>query len=208
MDLDKLWKEVLEGWAWQVSTEFITLLKIMQQHKVKNVLEIGCYNGGSAAGFLHIGCNVTSIDIEKRPRVESLEIDFPDKFRFFLRGQEQFAGYYHMLFIDGFHSYEACKQDYEQFSKFLKEGSLVVFHDILKNDLHEKQGCEVWKFWAEVKDKDSIEIIYDGTWGGIGVKFVKSKAENPHYENAEYEEIIVEGRTAKRISYTNPYKIK
>lgn len=34
-----------------------------------------------------------------------------------------------LLFIDGDHSYEACKSDWEQYSPFLKRGSIVVFHD-------------------------------------------------------------------------------
>ena len=34
------------------------------------------------------------------------------------------------LFIDGDHSYEACKQDWQLCSPRLKSGSLVIFHDI------------------------------------------------------------------------------
>jgi predicted O-methyltransferase YrrM len=34
-----------------------------------------------------------------------------------------------LLFIDGDHSYEAVKSDWDSYKMFLKEGSIVVFHD-------------------------------------------------------------------------------
>lgn len=35
-----------------------------------------------------------------------------------------------LLFIDGDHSYEGCKTDWDLYSPFLKSGSCVIFHDI------------------------------------------------------------------------------
>ena len=34
-----------------------------------------------------------------------------------------------LLFIDGDHSYEGVKADWEAYKKFLKKGSVVIFHD-------------------------------------------------------------------------------
>lgn len=34
-----------------------------------------------------------------------------------------------LLFIDGDHSYEACMADWENYSPFLRKGSVIVFHD-------------------------------------------------------------------------------
>ena len=34
-----------------------------------------------------------------------------------------------MLFIDGDHSYEGVKADWENYKQFLKAGSMIVFHD-------------------------------------------------------------------------------
>lgn len=35
-----------------------------------------------------------------------------------------------LLFIDGDHSYEGCKTDWDLYSPFLKSGGCVIFHDI------------------------------------------------------------------------------
>lgn len=41
----------------------------------------------------------------------------------------QFTEELDLLFIDGDHSYDAVKADWEHYQRFLKTGSLVVFHD-------------------------------------------------------------------------------
>lgn len=38
-----------------------------------------------------------------------------------------------VLFIDGDHSYEAVKRDYENYSHLVKKGGLIVFHDTISN---------------------------------------------------------------------------
>ncbi|HOV90157.1 MAG TPA: class I SAM-dependent methyltransferase [Syntrophorhabdaceae bacterium] len=43
---------------------------------------------------------------------------------------ERIASKIDLLFIDGDHSYEGCKKDWDLYKKFLKSGSCVVFHDI------------------------------------------------------------------------------
>lgn len=173
MDLEKLWKEKLEGRAWQVKDEFLSLLEFMQAQGIESVLEIGCYKGGTALGFVEIGCNVTTVDIERQPEVSKIEAFNSNNFCFIYRDEivQGLTGEFDMLFIDGDHSYEACKKDYEEFSPYVKKGGLIVFHDILDNELHRNQGCEVWKVWDEVRNEDSFEFITDKTWGGTGVMF-------------------------------------
>jgi len=176
MDLEKLWKEKLEGRAWQVKEEFLSLLSYMIDKQVQNVLEIGAYKGGTALGFLSIGSDVTSIDIVKTPEVEELE-ESNDYFGFFYRdefyAEEMDSNRWDMLFIDGDHSYEGCKKDYEEFSLYVKPSGLVVFHDVVKSDLHASQGCEVWKFLEELKGNEFTHFVTDGNWGGISVMVKK-----------------------------------
>ncbi|HEU5119072.1 MAG TPA: CmcI family methyltransferase, partial [Isosphaeraceae bacterium] len=88
-----------------------------------------------------------------------------------------------MLFIDGDHSYEGVKQDWEMYSPLVKSGGIVVFHDIVPHDF---EGCDVDLFWNELKHDyeyeefiTPVEIPYlmkpksEGgagkDWGGIGV---------------------------------------
>jgi predicted O-methyltransferase YrrM len=74
-----------------------------------------------------------------------------------------------LLFIDGDHSYEGVKADFELYSPLVRPGGLIVLHDIA---FHEKYDCHVDQFWAEVKERyPSQEIIQDCKqgWAGIGI---------------------------------------
>jgi hypothetical protein len=79
-----------------------------------------------------------------------------------------------LLFIDGDHTYEGVKKDYEMYSPLVKEGGIIIFHDIL---FHPRNpGCEVERFWNEVKIGKTHSEITDmdiSWWGGIGVIWKK-----------------------------------
>lgn len=77
------------------------------------------------------------------------------------------------LFIDGDHTYEGVKRDFEMYSPFVRSGGMVAFHDIA---VHTKaRSCEVDRFWNEIKEGfQHLEFIEDPNqgWAGIGVLFV------------------------------------
>ena len=81
-----------------------------------------------------------------------------------------------VLFIDGDHSYEGVKKDFELYEPLVKKGGLICFHDICdhKDDIN----CKVNAFYNQVKQSykyyDFIENIDQG-WAGIGVLIKKSK---------------------------------
>ena len=72
------------------------------------------------------------------------------------------------LFIDGDHSYNGVKQDFDNYSPMVRDGGIIVFHDIGGD-----QECGSAKFWQEIKqDKNSREIFVPGSEKnvmGIGV---------------------------------------
>jgi len=74
------------------------------------------------------------------------------------------------LFIDGDHSYEGVKADYEIYSPLVGKGGLIAFHDICEHD--PSQQCNVKEFWDElIRDNpaEKGEFIFEpATWGGIG----------------------------------------
>lgn len=77
------------------------------------------------------------------------------------------------LFIDGDHTYEGVKKDFEMYSSLVRRGGLIAFHDIVPHPL--ETGCEVNKFWNEIKYfYKYIEIVRDWNqgWAGIGVLYV------------------------------------
>ncbi|MDH3611068.1 MAG: class I SAM-dependent methyltransferase [Nitrosopumilus sp.] len=78
------------------------------------------------------------------------------------------------LLIDGDHSYEGVKKDFELYRGLIKKDGLIAFHDI--NDENNK-NVEVKNFWDEIKfDYDTFEILdeFQGVGYGIGV-LVNSK---------------------------------
>lgn len=72
------------------------------------------------------------------------------------------------LFIDGGHTYNVVKSDYETYSKYVRKGGLIAFHDVVGLE-------EVKKYWNEVKvGKPYIEICENISNGwGIGVLTVE-----------------------------------
>lgn len=75
------------------------------------------------------------------------------------------------LFIDGDHSYEGVKQDFEMYSPFVKQGGIVAFHDINDSQKHRDRNVFVGKFWNEIKDDRRFEAVEFNTnedWAGIG----------------------------------------
>ncbi len=79
-----------------------------------------------------------------------------------------------LLVIDGDHTYEGVKNDFEFYSTQVKKGGYIFFHDINKHSV--LQNCKVDEYWNEIKsDYQHWEFIDNdddrgwGTWGGIGL---------------------------------------
>lgn len=144
----------------------------MFQKRYRTVLEIGTHKGGTAAAFLKIDCDVTSLDTVKQPEIEDLEKEFPYNYRFVLVQEGQkvlFHDTADVLFIDGDHTYEGAKFDYESYQYVVNPGGIIVFHDIIPDGKNE-YGCV--DFWNEIKEgKVTVEKSI-GSWGGLGVIFV------------------------------------
>lgn len=53
-----------------------------------------------------------------------------------------------LLHIDGYHSYDAVKHDFESWLPKVKENGIILFHD---TQVRERE-FGVWKFWEEIKN--------------------------------------------------------
>jgi len=74
------------------------------------------------------------------------------------------------LFIDGDHTYNGVKQDYEMYGPLVRKGGIIAFHDI---GLNEEGG--VYHLWNEIKStkKEYKEFLFEkNNEKGIGLLYV------------------------------------
>jgi predicted O-methyltransferase YrrM len=177
--------------------EWVNFLKILNaKYPIQSALEIGCYDGGSTVGISRFCQNLTTIDANKmrfnrNVISEKCDYEYISDTSFSPSVKEAIYKKYNnldLLFIDGDHTYEGVKKDYENFSPLVKSGGMIAFHDIVDSEYHRSVNCYVSKYWNEIKqNKNYVELIYDNDnnlylidnithpdvcWGGIGIIFV------------------------------------
>ncbi len=82
-----------------------------------------------------------------------------------------------ILHIDGLHTYEAVKNDFEKWLPKMKEDGIILFHDIVVD----RSGFGVYKLWQGLKERyKTIEFQHSY---GLGVLFLNSS--NPFLEIKE-----------------------
>jgi len=74
------------------------------------------------------------------------------------------------LFIDGDHTYDGVKRDFEMYSPLVRKDGIIAFHDIVPHA--EDKNCGVDRFWNEIKSLyEHTEIVdsWQQKWAGIGI---------------------------------------
>lgn len=112
--------------------------------------EIACFAVDTWEGDDHAGFYQETVweDIQKYHRDRGYE-NFSRLLRMtFEESAREFEdGSVDLLHIDGFHTYEAVRHDYETFLPKLSKSAVVLFHDTAVRD----RGFEVYRFWDEVR---------------------------------------------------------
>ena len=174
----------------QANEEILWLLERVRAMQPRVVVEIGTDEGGrlflwtrAAAGDAHL----VAIDTRPLGRLGRLSVYAVVRRCFARDGQrvdllftrdshdprtvEQLtrllgAAPVDFLFIDGDHSYDGVKQDYELFAPLAREGAIVALHDVGAAD-----APGVMQFWSELTETHrSEELVASGY--GIGVVHV------------------------------------
>ncbi|KKN10243.1 hypothetical protein LCGC14_1038570 [marine sediment metagenome] len=182
----------------QIKYEIIKLLEIIKDLNSKIILEIGTAGGGTLFLFTKVAehdSTIISVDLpggnfgggytkwkipiyqsftKRNQKIKLFREDShnPETFKLiknFLENKK-----IDFLFIDGDHTYDGVKKDFEMYSGLVKKGGIIAFHDIAK--CLPEVGCEVSRYWNEIKhDYQFLEIIEDTNqkWAGIGVLYIK-----------------------------------
>jgi predicted O-methyltransferase YrrM len=75
-----------------------------------------------------------------------------------------------LLFIDGDHSYDGVKADFDSYAPFVRPGGVIAFHDIVPGQPSDVGG--VPRFWQELKSRwQTAEIVEDWGQGGYGIGY-------------------------------------
>jgi cephalosporin hydroxylase len=177
----------------QVKSEIVALCRTVQNLNPKVIIEVGTARGGTLFLFARVANPemILSIDLSlfkrgyefwkiplfnsfgkkhviKLINADSHNVETLARVRTLLKGKEV-----DFLFIDGDHTYQGVKKDFQNYSSLVRKGGIVAFHDIVKHA--PKTNCHVDKFWSEIKKSyRHVEIIEDKRqkWAGIGVLYL------------------------------------
>ena len=180
----------------QIPSEIKQLAKEVKDLSPRIAMEIGTAKGGTLyiwSRYLESCKRIISIDLPGGPfgagypktKIKFFRLFAPDKELYFLRGDSHSKEIANkvsqilkqdkvdFLYIDGDHTYEGAKQDFEMYSKLVRRRGIIAFHDIVYHP--HVPNCKVNKFWNEIKRKyASKEIIASENqeWAGIGVLYI------------------------------------
>ena len=146
---------------------------------VANVLEIGRATGHSFGffRFLWPEAFIASVDVLHSPVADQVAALYDDNY-IFIDGSssklEPVKTLFDVVLIDGDHSYEGIKADYEKYEPFVKENGLILIHDVL----WAHKGVKKF-FWDKVKYPKSILPLSRSGMGVITKKFP------PYYDQSK-----------------------
>ncbi|HEU4975489.1 MAG TPA: class I SAM-dependent methyltransferase [Baekduia sp.] len=185
--------------------ELSLLLHELEQQPPRRMLEIGTANGGSLFPFARVAApdaHIISVDLPhgrfgggypryKVPlyrafarRSQRLDLIRADSHapETVARVRELLGGEpLDFLFIDGDHTYDGVKADFESYSQLVRPGGLVGFHDISAPVSAERldgadvfQSGDVPRYWQEVRaGRDARELVDPSLGGCFGIGILR-----------------------------------
>lgn len=183
---------------WQYKEELLLLAKEIKSRRPKTVVEIGTAQGGTlflAACCSHPDALLISIDLpygkfgggypewkaeyyksfaRDNQRIELIRADSHSESTFQLLKTILNGRRIDYLFIDGDHTYEGVKQDFERYSTLLSADAMVAFHDIV-SDKRNNPDHFVSRYWDEIKNQYSTsEFVKDRNQSTLGIGLLRT----------------------------------
>jgi predicted O-methyltransferase YrrM len=167
--------------AQQKPYEFQKLLEMLDVMTSKKIaVEIGSYDGGCLYAYREMFGKTISIDLNQRSNIEGIDYIIGDSKTLYNDLKSKLGGKntkIDFLMIDGDHSFEGVKSDFEIYHKLVKKGGIIAFHDVKETQMHTELNCFVSDFWNKIRLDERFEAIefLDSVndWGGIGVLIIK-----------------------------------
>jgi predicted O-methyltransferase YrrM len=183
--------------AWQVRSELRDLLALVQSESPRTVLEIGTALGGTLFGFAQVAAPDAVIVTLDLPEGQFGGGYYPARSHLYARVRHGHQAIYPILgdshdgqtlarvqklfgsnpidfvFVDGDHTYDGVRADYELYGPLVRPGGLIAFHDIVPGNEDLVGGVPV--FWNELKQLHrTTEYVesWDQEAYGIGVVHV------------------------------------
>jgi len=176
----------------QSKKEISILLSFLQSRKVKSILEIGTSEGGTLFLLSRVAsedAKIVSIDLlegiggghlypkwksalyssfaRKTQEMKLLRANSYDRATFDKVSSIFENEKIDFVFIDGDHSYEGVRKDFELYYPLVADDGIIAFHDI-NETIWENIGVQ--RYWKEIKQKyTTIEIVEKETDDGLGI---------------------------------------
>jgi predicted O-methyltransferase YrrM len=158
--------------------EFASLLLMLKDERIRSVLEVGVFQGGTLAWFAAALPDASIVGIDPAPRLApSIK---PWAYSLVIRGCSQDPDMrqrarslndgepFEFAFIDGDHTGPSVREDWEWAQREITR--IVAFHDIAKVG---NPSIEVKPLWEEIRESGrwrTAEVtLDDGPQHGIGV---------------------------------------
>ena len=154
----------------QVYEEITTFGYWLKGFQANNILEIG-FKGSS----FHIMSQLSTgkkaaVDYEDNGRtIWSHYMMYDEDFKLFIADSQteetrdkvkEFCPEYDLIFIDGDHSYEGVRRDFELYQELLSSRGYIVFHDIDPDHIfRDGVGGQVYKFWQDLSYGSKTNIV-------------------------------------------------